>query len=294
MTLEEPSGAAIVLAVSVARGLDPMTSPPGNYPPLDPVATQETSNWAAGERRSTPRWLAWPVAVASAAILLLPVLLAMSRGEDAYDVGRAMGRTGFALTLALIVRGVYVRARGRPWRSAISAWLLPVAVVCLFVSGGIRSLPEIAERQQRIQAIETLAPADYLNIQEPYELTRLSPEEETRIEAEMTETMQEAKGTALETRYVELDGEPVGVVMVMAVEPAVVADPDYLDDVQRGAEEAGADASSGDLQGQRVIWGRLPDESVFVIWQHEALVITAFALDRLSAEEIATQLMAAN
>ena len=271
-----------------------MTSPPGNDPPLDPVAIQETSNWAAGERRSTPRWLAWLVALPSAAILLLPTALAISSGATAYEVGRVSGRAILALFLGLIARAMYVRARGRSWRSAISPWLLPVAVAFLLALAAILGLPGVVERQERIQSLETPMAADYLRIGAPYELTQLSADEEAALEDDMASTLREAKATDAETRYVELDGEPVGVVMVMAVEPAVVADPDYFDDVHRGAEKAGADASFGDLQGQRVIWGRLPDEGVFVIWQHETLVISAFALDRPSAEEIASQLMAAN
>jgi hypothetical protein len=167
-------------------------------------------------------------------------------------------------------------------------------VAVLFALAVILGLPGVAERQERIQSLETPMAADYLDIGAPYELTQLSPDEEAALEADMATTLQEAKATEVAIRYVELDGEPVGVVMVMAVEPAVVADPDYFDDVRNGVEQAGADPSFGDLQGQQVIWGRLPDEGVFVVWQHEALVISAFALDRPAAEEIASQLMAAN
>jgi amino acid transporter len=124
-----------------------MTSPPGNYPPLDPVAIQEASNWAAGERRSTPRWLVWLIAIPSAAILLLPIVLAISRGDDAYDIGRATGETVFALLIALVIRAAYVFARRRPWRSALSPWLFPLAVLVLIVSSFGRALPDATERQ---------------------------------------------------------------------------------------------------------------------------------------------------
>jgi hypothetical protein len=271
-----------------------MTSPPGNDPPLDPVVIQEASNWEAGDRRATPRWLAWLVAIPSAGILLLPTAAAMARDDPAYDVGYASGGALFALFLALIVRAVYVRARGRAWRSAISPWLLPVAVLCLLASSAIGVGPELIASRQRIQSMETPLPADYLDIGRPYELTRLSPEEEAALEAEMEATLREAKATGVETRYVELDGQTIGAVMVMGVEPEVAAEPGYFDDVLRGAEQAGAHASFGDLQGQRVIWARLPDEGEFVIWQYEALVVSVFAVDRATTEEIASQLMAAN
>jgi hypothetical protein len=271
-----------------------MTSPPGGDPPLDPASTSRASNWAAGERRSAPRWLGWLVALPSAVILLLPTALAISSGASAYEVGRVSARAILALFFGLIARAMYVRARGRPWRSAISPWLLPVAVAVFFALAMILGLPGVAERQERIQSLETPMAADYLRIAGPYELTQLSPEEEAALEADMASTLREAKATEVETRYVELDGEPVGVVMVMAVEPAVVAEPGYLEDVHRGFEKAGADPTFGDLQGQRVVWARLPDEGVVVMWQHEALVISAFAVDRASAEEIASQLMAAN
>lgn len=266
----------------------------GNDSPLDPVVTQDASNWAEGDRRATPRWLAWLVAIPSAGILLLPTAAAISRDDPAYEVGYASGGALFALFLALIIRAIYVRARGRAWRSAFSPWLLPVAVLCLFASSAIGAGPELIASQQRIQSLETPLPADYLDIARPYELTQLSPEEEAALEAEMETTLREAKATGVETRYVEFEGEPIGAVMVMAVEPEVVAEPGYFDDVLRGAEQAGADASFGDLQGQRVIWARFPDEGEFVIWQHEALVVSVFAIDRATTEEIASQLMAAN
>lgn len=125
-----------------------MTSPPGNYPPLDPVVIQEASNWEAGERRPAAGWLAWLIALPSAAILLLPAALAISSGADAYDIGRATGRALFPLLAALVLRGAYVRARGRPWRSALSPWLLPLAALILIVSSLGRALPDVTERPE--------------------------------------------------------------------------------------------------------------------------------------------------
>lgn len=125
-----------------------MTSPPGNYPPLDPVVIEEASKWAEGERRPAAGWLAWLLALPSAAILLLPAALAISSGADGYDIGRATGRALFPLLAALVLRGAYVRARGRPWRSALSPWLLPLAALVLVISSFGRALPDATERQE--------------------------------------------------------------------------------------------------------------------------------------------------
>lgn len=126
-----------------------MTSPPGNYPPLDPVVIQEASNWEAGERRRPASgWLAWLLALPAAVILLSPTVLAILSGADAYDLGRALGRALFPLLVALVLRGAYVRARGRPWREALSPWLLPLAALVLIVSSFGRALPDATERQE--------------------------------------------------------------------------------------------------------------------------------------------------
>jgi len=126
-----------------------VTFSPGGSPPEPEPAAREASNWAAGERRRPAAgWLAWLLALPSAAILLLPAVLAISSDASAHEIGRAVGRALFPLLVALVLRAAYVRARGRPWRSALSPWLLPIAAVVLVVSSLGRSLPDATERQE--------------------------------------------------------------------------------------------------------------------------------------------------